>query len=92
MRIYWEVLHHNTTEHICCYCYWNQQICLFFILLTRMVLTPKPIDGLTGKKIVKIFCGSAHSAAITEQGELYTWGKGSRKLLGKPTSAIIMLY
>ena len=57
-----------------------------------MVLTPKPIDGLTGKKIVKIFCGSAHSAAITEQGELYTWGKGSRKLLGKPTSAIIMLY
>ena len=56
------------------------------------MLTPKPIDGLTGKKIVKIFCGSAHSAAITEHGELYTWGKGSRKLLGKPTSAIIMLY
>ena len=52
------------------------------------MLTPKPIDVLTGKKIVKIFCGSAHSAAITEQGELYTWGKGSRKLLGNSTSAI----
>ncbi|RWS20768.1 E3 ubiquitin-protein ligase HERC2-like protein, partial [Leptotrombidium deliense] len=36
---------------------------------------PKLIEALSGKGVVDIACGGAHSAAITANGELYTFGK-----------------
>ncbi|XP_014251481.1 E3 ubiquitin-protein ligase HERC2 isoform X1 [Cimex lectularius] len=43
---------------------------------------PFAIEALHGKNIVDIACGGAHSAAITANGELYTWGKGRYGRLG----------
>lgn len=43
---------------------------------------PKMIETLKTKRIRDIACGSAHSAAITSQGELYTWGLGEYGRLG----------
>ncbi|XP_073987726.1 E3 ubiquitin-protein ligase HERC2 isoform X1 [Rhodnius prolixus] len=43
---------------------------------------PRVIEALHGKHIVDIACGGAHSAAITANGELYTWGKGRYGRLG----------
>jgi E3 ubiquitin-protein ligase HERC2 len=43
---------------------------------------PKLIETLKTKRIRDIACGSAHSAAITSQGELYTWGLGEYGRLG----------
>lgn len=43
---------------------------------------PKMIDALRSKKIREIACGSSHSAAITSNGELYTWGLGEYGRLG----------
>lgn len=43
---------------------------------------PRMIEALRGKVIVKVAAGGAHSAAITDQGELYTWGKGRYGRLG----------
>lgn len=43
---------------------------------------PKMIESLKQKKIRDIACGSAHSAAISSQGELYTWGLGEYGRLG----------
>ncbi|RWS12697.1 E3 ubiquitin-protein ligase HERC2-like protein [Dinothrombium tinctorium] len=43
---------------------------------------PKLIEALCGKGVVDIACGGAHSAAITANGELYTWGKGRYGRLG----------
>ena len=40
------------------------------------------ITGLAGKDVVRIACGSTHSAAITADGELYTWGRGNYGRLG----------
>ncbi len=40
------------------------------------------IESLRGKEVVSISCGGAHSAAITANGELYTWGKGRYGRLG----------
>ena len=40
------------------------------------------IESLKTKRIRDIACGSAHSAAITSQGELYTWGLGEFGRLG----------
>lgn len=43
---------------------------------------PKMIESLKTKRVRDIACGSAHSAAITSQGELYTWGLGEYGRLG----------
>ena len=34
---------------------------------------PKKIETLTGKKVVKLLCGSQFSMALTSQGHVYTW-------------------
>ena len=43
---------------------------------------PKMIEALQGKHVREIACGSGHSAAITSNGELYTWGQGDHGRLG----------
>lgn len=48
--------------------------------------TPTKIPTLSDKCIVKIFCGATYSAAITQNGELYTWGRGTYGRLGHGTS------
>ncbi|XP_064481734.1 E3 ubiquitin-protein ligase HERC2-like isoform X2 [Ornithodoros turicata] len=43
---------------------------------------PTLIQALSGKCVTHIACGSEYSAAITQAGELYTWGKGNYGRLG----------
>lgn len=43
---------------------------------------PKMIQSLQGKHVKDIACGSSYSAAITSNGELYTWGDGAHGRLG----------
>ncbi|XP_024133924.1 E3 ubiquitin-protein ligase HERC2 isoform X4 [Oryzias melastigma] len=40
----------------------------------------------TGKQVIEIACGSTYSAAITADGELYTWGRGNYGRLGHGSS------
>ena len=45
---------------------------------------PKLITGpLQGKRVTYIYAGYRHSAAVTEDGELYTWGEGDYGKLGE---------
>lgn len=43
---------------------------------------PRVIEALRGKEIIDIACGGAHSAAITSNRDVYTWGKGRYGRLG----------
>lgn len=43
---------------------------------------PKLIEALRHKRVRDIACGSSHSAAITNSGELYTWGLAEYGRLG----------
>lgn len=43
---------------------------------------PRMIEALKSKRVRDIACGSSHSAAITSNGELYTWGLGEYGRLG----------
>ncbi|XP_055695916.1 probable E3 ubiquitin-protein ligase HERC2 [Lutzomyia longipalpis] len=47
---------------------------------------PTRIAYFVDKSIVNIFCGTAYSAAIGINGELYTWGRGTYRRLGHDTS------
>jgi len=35
-----------------------------------------PVWPLKGIKVRNVSCGGHHSAAVTEEGDLYTWGRG----------------
>lgn len=43
---------------------------------------PVPIDALQDKRIVQIACGSGHTVVLTEEGEVFTWGRGDDGRLG----------
>lgn len=45
-------------------------------------LTPTPLPSLRRKHITQLRCGSFHTVALTEQGEVFTWGIGERGQLG----------
>ena len=45
-------------------------------------MLPALVEPLSGLRVIKIAAGGSHSAAITENGVLYTWGKGSYGRLG----------
>lgn len=38
---------------------------------------PMLIQSLIGEKVIEVSCGGSHTAAVTHQGDLYTWGKGA---------------
>lgn len=39
---------------------------------------PKQIEGLSGKKIVDIAVGSMHTLAVTDEGEVFSWGRNDQ--------------
>ncbi|XP_052077229.1 E3 ubiquitin-protein ligase HERC2-like isoform X2 [Mytilus californianus] len=47
---------------------------------------PKQIESLSGKKVINIAIGSMHCVAITEDGELYGWGRNEHGQLGDASS------
>ena len=48
----------------------------------KQISTPCLVESLSGINLKFVSCGWGHSAAITEKGELYTWGVGEYGALG----------
>ena len=46
------------------------------------VFIPRAIDALRGRAVVRVACGDTHTLAVTEAGELYTFGRNSNGQLG----------
>jgi len=44
--------------------------------------TPYQVGALEHDRVVKVGCGGAHAAAITDKGKLYTWGENLQGQLG----------
>ena len=49
---------------------------------------PTIVEGLSGVKIVQVDCGSgdAHTLALDETGQVWSWGDGDYGKLGRPGS------
>jgi alpha-tubulin suppressor-like RCC1 family protein len=45
-------------------------------------ITPFKVNGFRGKKVSMISCGSHHSLALTECGQVYSWGRNEFGQLG----------
>lgn len=45
-------------------------------------LVPRLVETLRTTKIVGLACGSEHSVAVTDQGQVYAWGFGRMGCLG----------
>ncbi|KMQ84233.1 rcc1 and btb domain-containing protein 1 [Lasius niger] len=43
---------------------------------------PRKITAVSGKAIVKVACGLQHALVLTDEGELYAWGKNDRGQVG----------
>lgn len=50
--------------------------------LSRYLSAPALVVGLQSKKIVSASAGEMHSAAVTDDGKLYTWGCARHGRLG----------
>jgi alpha-tubulin suppressor-like RCC1 family protein len=50
--------------------------------VTRFQPTPRPVEALAGSTVVAVAAGTLTTAAVTEAGELYTWGSSRFGELG----------
>ena len=48
-----------------------------------MVKYARPVKLLMGKKVLRLACGGMHNAAITTDGQLFTWGCDDDSALGR---------
>ena len=51
-------------------------------LFYRSYDRPKMIESFQAKHIREVSCGTGHSAAVSVNGELFTWGQGDDGRLG----------
>ncbi|XP_029290721.1 probable E3 ubiquitin-protein ligase HERC3 isoform X2 [Cottoperca gobio] len=52
------------------------------VLCVDTTLIPRPLKALCSIAVSQVACGSQHSVALTTDGQVYTWGQGSRGQLG----------
>lgn len=53
-----------------------------------LLLLPRPLFG----RQASIACGGFHTAAVTTEGECYTWGKEDHGMLGCSNEALLQVY
>jgi RCC1 and BTB domain-containing protein len=45
-------------------------------------LSPARVEGLQGKVVISLACGSRHTCALTNQGDVYSWGDHENGVTG----------
>lgn len=50
------------------------------------VFIPQPIKALAGRNVVKVACGDTHTLAVTDTGELFSFGRNQNGQLGLGTT------
>lgn len=53
------------------------------------VVRPHRVHGFEHERVVQVACGAFHSAAVTQSGRVYIWGKEDYGMLGVGQSSDI---
>jgi len=46
----------------------------------EMRVVPQVVSALEGSRMEKVVCGSRYTVALSEAGNVYSWGRGELKL------------
>lgn len=66
--------------------YFKKNYCNLFSGIGSTIVGTTPLlvgESLSGEKIVNIACGNHHSVAVSDKGDIFTWGRNSHGQLGK---------
>ncbi|XP_029401970.1 serine/threonine-protein kinase Nek8 isoform X2 [Mus pahari] len=66
-----------------CYTFGSNQHGQLGTTSRRVSRAPCRVQGLEGIKMVMVACGDAFTVAVGAEGEVYSWGKGTRGRLGR---------
>ncbi|VDN50575.1 unnamed protein product [Dracunculus medinensis] len=65
--------------------YFKKNYCNLFSGIGSTIVGTTPLlvgESLSGEKIVNIACGNHHSVAVSDKGDIFTWGRNSHGQLG----------
>ena len=51
----------------------------------KSAMSPTLVEGLLGHFVVQVACGGSHTIALTQEGRVFIWGRGSFGRLGMAT-------
>ena len=46
---------------------------------------PKMVDALRGRRLLDLSCGTGHTLAVLDDGDVYAWGWNAKLQCGVPT-------
>ncbi|XP_030644119.1 probable E3 ubiquitin-protein ligase HERC3 [Chanos chanos] len=55
---------------------------VLFVDMSSPPFHPSPLSDLSDRKVTQVACGDQHSMALTNDGQLFTWGQNSSGQLG----------
>ena len=50
---------------------------------SAIILIAEKIDSLSSQTVVQVSCGAGHSLALTQAGEVFSWGDNHSNQLGR---------
>lgn len=50
--------------------------CDLYLVLTFFFVQPKIVEALLGYELVQVSCGASHVLAVTNEREVFSWGRG----------------
>lgn len=54
---------------------------MLLLLLMSLSLKPKIVEALLGYELVQVSCGASHVLAVTNEREVFSWGRGDNGTL-----------
>lgn len=54
------------------------------LFLLCFCVQPKIVEALLGYELVQVSCGASHVLAVTNEREVFAWGRGDNGIVNKP--------
>ncbi len=55
-------------------------------------MQPKIVEALLGYELVQVSCGASHVLAVTNEREVFAWGRGDNGIINEPVGFKLTQY